>query len=203
MKKWMNGLLAGAAVLALSACGGGDETVDGSTENSNEESTLAKIEEADKFVVGVKFDTRLFGLKDPGTGEVEGFDIGSDIQGIDDIGAGTKVLAVKGATSGQNLLEQAPDAEVIELENYQEAFLALQSGQGDALTTDNSILYGMAEENSDYEVVGGTFTDEPYGIAVRKGDDEFTEKINEILADLKASGRYDEIYEKWIGESPE
>lgn len=62
-------------MLALSACGGGDETVDGSTENSNEESTLAKIEEADKFVVGVKFDTRLFGLKDPASGEVEGFDI--------------------------------------------------------------------------------------------------------------------------------
>ncbi len=273
MKKWMNGLLAGAAVLALSACGSGDETVDGSTDNDNGTNTLSKIEEADNFVVGVKYDTRLFGLKDPATGEVEGFDIdiakeiakellgdenkielkevtsktriplldngqidaiiatmtvteerkkevnfsdvyfeagqsllvekGSDIQGIDDIGAGTKVLAVKGATSGQNLLEQVPDAEVIELENYQEAFLALQSGQGEALTTDNSILYGMAEENSDYESLARHSLTNRTGLLSAKATTNSQKKINGILAGLKASGRYDEIYEKWIGESPE
>lgn len=47
-------------------------------------------------------------------------------------------------------------------------FAALKSGQGDALTTDDSILYGMADEDPNYELVGGTFTDEPYGIAVKK-----------------------------------
>ncbi len=30
-----------------------------------------------------------------------------------------------------------------ELENYAEAFTALQSGQGDAMTTDNAILLGL------------------------------------------------------------
>lgn len=271
MKKWIVGTVAGAMMLGLAACGEGSNS--GTGEASEGESTLAAIEERDKFVVGVKFDTNLFGLKDPATDEVNGFDIdiakeiagdilgdpekiefvevtsktripllnngkidaivatmtiteerkeevnfsdvyfeagqsllvekGSDIQSIDDIGADTTVLAVKGATSGANLLELAPEATVSELENYQEAFLALKAGQGQALTTDNSILYGMAEQDDNYEVVGDTFTDEPYGIAIKKDDDEFTERVNTILADLKESGRYDEIYENWIGESPE
>lgn len=198
---------------------------------------LAQVKEKDKIVFGVKNDTRLFGLKNPSTGEVEGFDIdiakalaaeilgdenkvefkevtsktrmallnngdidaivatmtitedrkkevdftdvyfgagqsllvkkGSDIKGIDSL-KGKKVLAVKGSTSSINIREKAPDAQVLEFENYSEAFAALKSGQGDALTTDDSILYGMADEDPNYELVGGTFTDEPYGIAVKK-----------------------------------
>lgn len=78
------------------------------------------------------------------------------------------MLAVKGSTSSQNIREKAPKASVLEFENYQEAFTALKSNQGQVLTTDNAILFGMADEDSNYEVVGGTFTDEPYGIAVKK-----------------------------------
>lgn len=78
------------------------------------------------------------------------------------------MLAVKGSTSAQNIREKAPAASVLEFENYQEAFTALKSNQGQVLTTDNAILFGMADEDSSYEVVGGTFTDEPYGIAVKK-----------------------------------
>ncbi|CAG9621046.1 transporter substrate-binding domain-containing protein [Sutcliffiella rhizosphaerae] len=266
-RKLFLGVLSFAIVLVLAACGGGTTSGDG------DGSTLDAIKERDEFVVGVKFDTKLFGLQDPGTKEIEGFDIdiakeiakdilgdekkiklvevtsktripmlnngeidaiiatmtiteerknevgfsdvyfnagqsllvekGSPIQSIEDVTEGVTVLAVKGSTSAVNIREQAPDATVLEFENYQDAFLALKAGQGDTLTTDNAILYGMAQQDPNYEVVGGTFTDEPYGIAVKKGDDEFVNKINEILASLKESGEYDKLYEKWIGETPE
>ena len=39
------------------------------------ENALEQIKKKDKIVFGVKYDTRLFGLKNPSTGEVEGFDI--------------------------------------------------------------------------------------------------------------------------------
>ncbi|MES1040029.1 MULTISPECIES: transporter substrate-binding domain-containing protein [Peribacillus] len=122
---------------------------------------------------------------------------GSDIKGIDSL-KGKKVLAVKGSTSSINIREKAPEAQVLEFENYSEAFAALKSGQGDALTTDDSILYGMADEDPSYELVGGTFTDEPYGIAVKKGNAEFVEELNKALKSLKDSGKYDEIHDKWI-----
>ena len=56
------------------------------------------------------------------------------------------------------------------------------------LTTDNAILYGMAKQDSNYEVVGKIFTDEPYGIAVQKGADDLTKEINTLIKDMKASG---------------
>ncbi|MEC0276396.1 MULTISPECIES: transporter substrate-binding domain-containing protein [Peribacillus] len=269
-KKWLKlSLLSLLAVILLAGCGGGNDT-DKAEEGGGKgkgEDVLAQVKEKDKIVFGVKNDTRLFGLKNPSTGDVEGFDIdiakalaaeilgdenkvefkevtsktrmallnngdidaivatmtitedrkkevdftdvyfdagqsllvkkGSDIKGIDNL-KGKKVLAVKGSTSSINIREKAPEAQVLEFENYSEAFAALKSGQGDALTTDDSILYGMADEDPSYELVGGTFTEEPYGIAVKKGNSEFVEELNKALKSLKDSGKYDEIHDKWI-----
>lgn len=254
------------AAVVLGACGSEDKE----KEKDSGKNALDTVEKQDKIVWGVKNDTRLFGLKNPTTGDIEGFDIdmakaltkeilgdeskaefkevtsktripllqkgdinaiiatmtiteerkkevdfsdvyfeagqsllvkkGSSIKSIDDIKKGTKVLAVKGSTSAVNIREKAPEATVLEFENYAEAFTALKSGQGDTLTTDNAILYGMADEDSNYEVVGDTFTDEPYGIAVKKDSPEFIAEINKALKTLKDNGTYDEIYKKWIKE---
>lgn len=269
-KKWLKlSLLSLLAVILLAGCGGGEDSGKDKEGGGKDKETdvLAQVKEKDKIVFGVKNDTRLFGLKNPSTGDVEGFDIdiakalaaeilgdenkvefkevtsktrmallnngdidaivatmtitedrkkevdftdvyfdagqsllvkkGSDIKGIDSL-KGKKVLAVKGSTSSINIREKAPDAQVLEFENYSEAFAALKSGQGDALTTDDSILYGMADEDPNYELVGGTFTDEPYGIAVKKGNAEFVDELNKALKSLKDSGKYDEIHDKWI-----
>ena len=122
------------------------------------------------------------------------------IQSLDDLSADTTVLAVKGSTSAQNIRELAPEANVLELENYSEAFTALKSGQGDAVTTDNAILLGIIADNPGYRLAGGNFTQEPYGIAINKGQDVFLNKVNEALDTIKANGVYDEIYAEWIPE---
>ena len=254
------------AVFMLAACGSNDDAETqgkGSAENS-----LEAIKDKDKMVSGVKNDTRLFGLKNPSTGKVEGFDIdiakaltkeilgdeskaefvevtsktrvqllqngkidavvatmtiteerkkevdftdvyfeagqsllvkkGSKIKSVEDLKKGTKVIAVKGSTSAVNIAEKAPDAEVLQYENYSEAFTALKSGQGDALTTDDSILYGMADEDPNFELTGGQFTEEPYGIAVKKDSPELVEALNEALKTIKDNGTYVEIYNNWI-----
>ena len=66
------------------------------------------------------------------------------------------MLAVKGSTSAQNIREKAPDAEVLEFDNYQDAFTALKAGKGEALTTDNIILIGMQQTDNNYKLVGAT-----------------------------------------------
>jgi len=123
---------------------------------------------------------------------------GSPVQSIDDLTKDTTVLAVKGSTSTDNIREVAPDAPVLEFENYAEAFTALKAGKGVALTTDNSILLGMASEDDSFELVGGTFTDEPYGIAVKKGEQEFLDALNDSLESLKANGEFDTVYNNWF-----
>ncbi len=253
------------SVMLLAACNSGDDEASGEKEGEN---VLEAIKERDKIVFGVKFDTKLFGLKDPASGEVEGFDIdvakqlakeilgdetkvefvevtsktripllnkgdidaiiatmtiteerkkevgftevyfeagqsllvkkGSPVQSIDDLTKDTTVIAVKGSTSTDNIRAAAPDAPVLEFENYAEAFTALKAGKGEALTTDNSILLGMASEDDSFELVGGTFTDEPYGIAVKKGEQEFLDTLNDALESLKSNGEFDKVYNNWF-----
>ncbi|MFC0211861.1 glutamate ABC transporter substrate-binding protein [Paenibacillus chartarius] len=262
--------------LLLSACGGSPAApAAGGSSTSNASSSagaLDAIKQRGKLIVGVKYDTFLFGFKNPASGQVEGFDIdvakaiakkilgdesklelkevtsktripmlqngeidaiiatmtitderkqqvdftevyfkagqsllvkkGNPVQSIADLKKGTKVLGAKGSTSVQNIRQKAPEATVLEFDNYQDAFAALKSGQGDALTTDNAILYGMAKQDPNFQVVGGTFTDEPYGIAVKKGNAELQKLINDLLKEMQQNGEYDKLYEKWIGEKP-
>ncbi|MEG0254009.1 transporter substrate-binding domain-containing protein [Vagococcus sp.] len=126
----------------------------------------------------------------------------SDIRDVTDLNEGKTVLAVKGSTSAENIRKHAPKAKVLELENYAEAFTALQSNQGDAMTTDNSILLGMAAENTDYQLAGKKFTDEPYGIAINKEQNEFQQALNQVIEEMKQDGTYQKIYKKWFKEEP-
>ncbi|MFG0217243.1 transporter substrate-binding domain-containing protein, partial [Brevibacillus porteri] len=126
----------------------------------------------------------------------------TSINGLKDMQKGMKIVTAKGSTSAKNIRASAPDVEVLEFENYAEAFTALKAGQGDALTTDNALLYGMAKQDPNYRVTEETFTEEPYGIAISKGDAEFVKTVNDVLKEMKENGEYDKIYEKWIGTKP-
>lgn len=124
----------------------------------------------------------------------------SEINGIEDLTSEHTVLAIKGSSSTRNMRELAPQVEVLDLENYSEGFVALQSGQGDALTTDDAILMGMIDQNPSYRLAGESFTKEPYGIAINKGQDNFHQMLEEALDTVQGNGVYDEIYDKWFGD---
>lgn len=119
---------------------------------------------------------------------------GSPIKNIHDLNRpGKVVLGVSGSNSVKNVAKHAPKARVLQLSDYAQAMTALKSKQGDALTTDNGILYGMAAENPGYEVVGGNFTKEPYGIAVNKNQERFRNKLNWALREVERDGTYNRL----------
>ncbi|WP_416354221.1 transporter substrate-binding domain-containing protein [Agrilactobacillus fermenti] len=124
---------------------------------------------------------------------------GSPIKSVKDLKAGTKVIGVQGSNSVDNVKKVAPQTEVLQLSDYAQAFTALKSGQGDALTTDNGILYGMSADDPNYVVVGGAFTNEPYGIAVNKGQKPFLKAINKNLKAMRQDGTYQKLENKWFG----
>ncbi|MEJ6347722.1 transporter substrate-binding domain-containing protein [Holzapfeliella sp. He02] len=127
---------------------------------------------------------------------------GSPITNVKDLDSSKTVLGMQGSSSVQTIKKSAPEAKVLELSDLAQAFTALKSGQGDALTSDNGILYGLAASNPDYEVVGGAFTTEPYGIAANKGQEDLINKLNEALKVSKSDGSYDELINKWFGSIP-
>lgn len=125
---------------------------------------------------------------------------GSPIKNIQDLNKpGKVILGVSGSNSVMNVAKFAPRARVLQLSDYAQAMTALKSKQGDALTTDNGILYGMAAENPHYEVVGGNFTKEPYGIAVNKNQNRFRKKLNWALDQVEKDGTYNRLLLKWFG----
>ena len=125
---------------------------------------------------------------------------GSKIKSVYDLNnSHSTILGVVGSNSVQTIKKFAPKARLLQLSDYSQALTALKSGQGDALTTDNGILYGMSAENPGYSVVGGTFTKEPYGIAVNKGQTNLRDAINKALTNIEKSGEYNRILYKWFG----
>ena len=42
--------------------------------------------------------------------------------------------------------------------------------------------------------------EENYGVTLRKEDTDLLEAINQALKNIKESGKYDQIYQKWFGE---
>lgn len=124
---------------------------------------------------------------------------GSGIKNIRDLNkTGARILAVTGSTSGVTVKKFAPKAKVVSLSDYATALTALKAGQGDALTTDNGILYGMAAGAKNLEVVGGTFTQEPYGVAMDKHNPKLVKAVNKAIAEIKVDGTYAKLAHKWF-----
>ncbi|MGH3329193.1 MAG: transporter substrate-binding domain-containing protein, partial [Streptomycetales bacterium] len=117
--------------------------------------------------------------------------------------AGHKVCTVTGSTPEQNIRENYPEAakQLVLFDEYSKCADALQNGQVDAVTTDNVILSGFVFQSPDeFEIVGKTFTEEPYGIGVQQGDTEFCEFVNETLNKLYENGQWAKAYDSSIGK---
>jgi ABC-type amino acid transport substrate-binding protein len=130
---------------------------------------------------------------------------GSPIKSINDIG-GKRIAAQQGATNAKILREKYPQAQLREFPDQPAAFQALLQGQVDAYTNDGIQLYGLkakAPNPDEWEVVGDFYSEEPYGMAMRKGDAKFKAAVDAGLKNAFESGKYFEIYDKWFGPKGE
>ncbi|CAN5593603.1 glutamate ABC transporter substrate-binding protein [soil metagenome] len=120
------------------------------------------------------------------------------IKGPDDL-EGKNVCSVTGSTSAANLATYG--ATVLPAATYSECLEPLRTGAVVAVSTDNVILAGLADQNEgEFQVVGNTFTEEPYGIGLALEDDDFREWINDTLEDSYDDGTWDAAWEKTAGK---
>jgi ABC-type amino acid transport substrate-binding protein len=126
---------------------------------------------------------------------------GSPIRSLNDI-AGKRVAAQQGSTNARIIREKVPTAQLREFPDQPAAFQALVQGQVDAYTNDGIQLYGLkakAPSPDQWDVVGDFYSEEPYGMAMRKGDEKFKAAVDAGLRRGFESGKYFEIYDKWFG----
>lgn len=97
--------------------------------------------------------------------------------------AGVKVCSVTGSTPAEQIKEYlANDSQLVLFDVYDKCANALRTGQVGVVTTDNVILLGfVSKSEGKFKLVGEQFTEEPYGIGIKKGDVAFCEFINTTL----------------------
>ncbi|MGP5495823.1 glutamate ABC transporter substrate-binding protein [Corynebacterium flavescens] len=129
----------------------------------------------------------------------------TDITGLD--GLDGKILcSVTGSTPAQKVKEALPTVQLQEYDTYSSCVEALGQGNVDALTTDATILNGYSAQNEgkfkliELEKDGAPFTDEYYGIGLKKDDTEATDAINKALEEMQTSGEFDEIVSANLGD---
>lgn len=125
-----------------------------------------------------------------------------EITGPDDLAANpdAKVCSVTGSTPSESIKEYlASEDQLVLFDVYDKCADALRTGQVDVVTTDNVILLGfVSESDGEFKLVGEQFTEEPYGIGVKKGDVEFCEFINQTLQDNEEA--YNDAWAETAGQ---
>ena len=127
----------------------------------------------------------------------------SDITGPESL-AGKRVCSVSGSTPAKRIQSDYKDAKLQQFDTYSKCVTALAGGQVDAVTTDDIILAGYAAQDQyagKFKVVGKPFSEEPYGIGVKKDDTDGCNKINDILKTAASDGSYKKAWDDTLGKS--
>jgi polar amino acid transport system substrate-binding protein len=117
---------------------------------------------------------------------------------------GKKVGAQIG-TTGAFAIDKVKDANKITEKTYDEiglAFEDLANGRIDGVVVDNPTAASYALQNDKYKgklkTVGTVFTEEYYGVAVKKGNQKVLNLINAGLKKVMDSGENKQIQDKWL-----
>lgn len=125
------------------------------------------------------------------------------IKGPEDL-ADKRVCAASGSTPIERIRTDYPDAVPVEFDTYTECVDQLEAGQVDAVSTDDIILAGYAADpkyEGMFRVVGQTFSEEPYGIGLKLGDDDFRGFVNDVLEEAFDDGSWEKAFDATLGTS--
>ena len=128
----------------------------------------------------------------------------TDITGPDTMN-NKKLCSVTGSTSASKIKEKyASTVQLQEYDTYSKCVEALNSGTIDAVTTDNVILAGFAAQpqyKGKLKVVGQPFSEENYGVGLKKGDTETCDKVNTAITKMISDGSWQSALDKTVGAS--
>jgi polar amino acid transport system substrate-binding protein len=106
----------------------------------------------------------------------------SSATSLDDL-HGQKVCATSGSDSVDRIRQHKPVP--VEVPYWTDCLVRLQQGSVAAISTDDSILDGLAAQDPWTKIIGKPLTDEPYGLAISKQHPEFVRFVNAVLQQLR------------------
>lgn len=122
---------------------------------------------------------------------------GSPYRGLADLG-GRNVCAQTGSTSISLIQQTASKPVAYQVTDISDCLVLLEENQVSAISTDDTILAGLARQDPNLEVLPAALETEPYGIAVPRGQTDLEGYVNGVLAQYEADGRWAASYARWF-----
>lgn len=124
----------------------------------------------------------------------------NDITGAASLANNKILCSVSGSTPAQKIKDEYPAVQLQQYDTYSACIEALKNGAVDAVTTDEVILAGYAAQSPGaFKIVGKPFSEERYGIGLKKDDTELRTKINDALKKMEDSGAWKAAFDKNLG----
>ena len=121
----------------------------------------------------------------------------SAITGPESLQDNKKLCSVTGSTPAQRIKDKYPGVQLQQYDTYSACVEALKNGAIDAVTTDEVILAGYAAQSPGvFKIVGKPFSEERYGIGLKKDDAELRTKINDALESMEKDGAWKAAFDK-------
>jgi len=111
---------------------------------------------------------------------------------------GKEIAIPTGTVADKLVLTKFPNAKFQYYNSVMDAFLAVKSGKADAAAYDEPIMRNIAAKNEGLMVLPDMITTDRYGFAVQPGKKELKTTIDQVIAELKANGIYDEMLKRWL-----
>lgn len=130
----------------------------------------------------------------------------SQITSVDDLNQEGKKVAVKtGSTGYLYAQEHLKNAEIIALQDESACVMEVSQGKADGFIYDQLTIYRNWQNNLDTtNAVFIPFQDvEPWGIAVKKGNTELLDQLNEFIETYREDGGFEELTDKYLSEEKE
>jgi polar amino acid transport system substrate-binding protein len=124
----------------------------------------------------------------------------STVASLDDLADAT--IGAQRGTIGADLASTVPGASVQRYETADDAFNALAQGRIDAAITDFPVVAYAAAQKPDLKVAAEVPGNLGLGLMFPLESTALRDAFDRGLAEIRADGTYDEIYETWFGEAP-
>lgn len=123
----------------------------------------------------------------------------SSIKSLSDLN-GKRVGVAFGTTSFDGIKAIAPGAIISGYKNDKIAITALKNDEIDAYANDDTVLLGYTLNDVSVKMLQQRYTQEPYGIAFRKGNESkrVLETANNVINLMKTNGTLNQLKAKWI-----
>jgi polar amino acid transport system substrate-binding protein len=115
----------------------------------------------------------------------------STIHHVSDLN-GKRVCATTGSTSIQHIQKFAPRAKLDAVGLRTECLVHLEEGLADAISTDDTILYGLKKQDTfgTRLITDDLKTPERYGMAINQAHPDFVRFVNAVLEQVRTDGRW-------------